>query len=180
VVADGVNHRYAGVEAGDVGVMAVLLSRLIESATSTITTATVTRIAGSARRGRAGVWSVGGGVGASTSEAQLADYGLAMVEEIATLERVDGAALAAFLTEGDTRLDAEQLLQTFTAWTTDVAATCSPRPRHCRPRPGRPVWPPPRSLPPSKRLAPTSLRTSLPPTGWPLGDGHGTTKAWAP
>ncbi len=36
---------------------------------------------------------------------------------------VDGAALAAFLTEGDTRLDAEQLLQTFTEWTTDAAAT---------------------------------------------------------
>ncbi|MGH3754558.1 MAG: hypothetical protein ACRDRP_18030, partial [Pseudonocardiaceae bacterium] len=36
---------------------------------------------------------------------------------------VDGAELAAFLTEGDTRLDAEQLLQTFTEWTTDAAAT---------------------------------------------------------
>ncbi|MGH3944665.1 MAG: hypothetical protein ACRDSI_06425 [Pseudonocardiaceae bacterium] len=35
----------------------------------------------------------------------------------------DGAALAAFLTEGDTRLDAEQLLQIFTAWTVTVAAT---------------------------------------------------------
>lgn len=38
-------------------------------------------------------------------------------------EAVDGAALAAFLTEGDTRLDAEQLLRTFTAWTITVAAT---------------------------------------------------------
>src|ERR671916_2044904 len=37
---------------------------------------------------------------------------------------VDGAApLAAFLTEGHTRLDAEQLLQIFTVWTTHVAAT---------------------------------------------------------
>jgi hypothetical protein len=36
---------------------------------------------------------------------------------------VDGAALAAFFTKGDTRLDAEQLLQTFTAWTINVAAT---------------------------------------------------------
>jgi hypothetical protein len=36
---------------------------------------------------------------------------------------VDGAALAAFLSDGDTRLDAEQLLQTFTAWTINVAAT---------------------------------------------------------
>lgn len=32
-------------------------------------------------------------------------------------------ALTAFLTEGDTRLDAEQLLECFTAWTTTIAAT---------------------------------------------------------
>ncbi|MCA1706315.1 MAG: ATP-binding protein, partial [Actinobacteria bacterium] len=36
---------------------------------------------------------------------------------------VDGAALAALLTEGDTRLGAEQLLQTFTVWIITVAAT---------------------------------------------------------
>ncbi|MGH3838231.1 MAG: hypothetical protein ACRDSF_21430, partial [Pseudonocardiaceae bacterium] len=45
-------------------------------------------------------------------------YQLAEVEAA-----VDGAALAAFLAEGDTRLDAEQLLQIFTAWTVTVAAT---------------------------------------------------------
>ena len=38
-------------------------------------------------------------------------------------EAVEGAALVAFLTEGDTRLDAEQLLQIFTTWTMTVAAT---------------------------------------------------------
>jgi hypothetical protein len=38
-------------------------------------------------------------------------------------EAVDGAALAAFLTEGDTTLDAKQFQQTFTAWTINVAAT---------------------------------------------------------
>jgi tetratricopeptide (TPR) repeat protein len=36
---------------------------------------------------------------------------------------VDGAALAAFVTEGNTRLDAEQLLRIFTAWVITVAAT---------------------------------------------------------
>ncbi|MGH3929304.1 MAG: hypothetical protein ACRDTF_04935, partial [Pseudonocardiaceae bacterium] len=36
---------------------------------------------------------------------------------------VEGAALAAFLIEGDTSLDAEQLLRTFTAWTAAAAAT---------------------------------------------------------
>ncbi|MGH3824990.1 MAG: hypothetical protein ACRDRA_19455, partial [Pseudonocardiaceae bacterium] len=36
---------------------------------------------------------------------------------------VDGTALAAFLTEGDTRLAAEQLQQIFTTWTITVAAT---------------------------------------------------------
>ncbi|HSL06453.1 MAG TPA: hypothetical protein VK887_00585 [Pseudonocardiaceae bacterium] len=36
---------------------------------------------------------------------------------------VDEAALAAFVTEGATRLNTEQLLQTFTAWTITVAAT---------------------------------------------------------
>ncbi len=38
-------------------------------------------------------------------------------------EAMHGAALAAFLTEGNTRLDAEQLQQTFTTWTITVAAT---------------------------------------------------------
>ncbi|MGH3770725.1 MAG: hypothetical protein ACRDRW_04910 [Pseudonocardiaceae bacterium] len=36
---------------------------------------------------------------------------------------VNGAARAAFLTQGHTRLDTEQLLRTFTTWTTTVAAT---------------------------------------------------------
>ncbi len=36
---------------------------------------------------------------------------------------VHGAGLAAFLTQGHTRLDAEQLQQTFTTWTITVAAT---------------------------------------------------------
>ncbi|MCA1675831.1 MAG: AAA family ATPase, partial [Actinobacteria bacterium] len=36
---------------------------------------------------------------------------------------VDGAALTAFLTEGDTALDAAQFFQTLTAWTTDATAT---------------------------------------------------------
>jgi hypothetical protein len=54
---------------------------------------------------------------AATDPHRLA-FQLAEIEEA-----VDGAALAAFLTEGYTRLDSEQLLQTFTAWTTTVAAT---------------------------------------------------------
>ncbi|MCA1694865.1 MAG: AAA family ATPase, partial [Actinobacteria bacterium] len=45
-------------------------------------------------------------------------YQLAEVEAT-----VDGAARAAFLTQGHTRLDAQQLLQIFTAWTINVAAT---------------------------------------------------------
>ncbi|MGH3800691.1 MAG: hypothetical protein ACRDTD_11245 [Pseudonocardiaceae bacterium] len=54
---------------------------------------------------------------AAAEPARLA-YQLAEIEAT-----VDGAARAAFLTEGDTRLDAEQLLATFTAWTITVAAT---------------------------------------------------------
>ncbi len=45
-------------------------------------------------------------------------YQLAEVQET-----VDTTALAAFLTEGTTSLDTEQLRQTFTAWTTTTAAT---------------------------------------------------------
>ncbi len=55
---------------------------------------------------------------AAAAERPRLAFQLAEVEEA-----VDGAARAAFLAEGDTRLDAEQLLQTFTAWTTTVAAT---------------------------------------------------------
>ncbi len=59
---------------------------------------------------------------------ELADAAAAdpprLVYQLAEIEQaVDGAALAAFLTEGDTRLDAEQLLQTVTAWIITVAAT---------------------------------------------------------
>jgi hypothetical protein len=54
---------------------------------------------------------------AATDPSRLA-FQLAEIEEA-----VDGTALAAFLTEGDTRLDAEQLLRTFTVWTITVAAT---------------------------------------------------------
>ncbi|MGH3889030.1 MAG: hypothetical protein ACRDSZ_21160, partial [Pseudonocardiaceae bacterium] len=54
---------------------------------------------------------------AAAEPARLA-YQLAEIEAA-----VDGAARAAFLTEGETRLDAEQLLATFTAWTITVAAT---------------------------------------------------------
>ncbi|MGH3808288.1 MAG: hypothetical protein ACRDRU_17025 [Pseudonocardiaceae bacterium] len=44
--------------------------------------------------------------------------------QLAEIEAVvDGAALAAFLTQGHTRLDAEQLLQIFTVWASAVVAT---------------------------------------------------------
>ncbi|MGH4009878.1 MAG: hypothetical protein ACRDTH_17295 [Pseudonocardiaceae bacterium] len=55
---------------------------------------------------------------AAAAEPSRLAFQLAEVEEA-----VDGAALAAFLTEGNTRLGAEQLLQIFTAWTIAVAAT---------------------------------------------------------
>ncbi|MGH4000031.1 MAG: hypothetical protein ACRDTJ_21510, partial [Pseudonocardiaceae bacterium] len=55
---------------------------------------------------------------AAAAEPPRLTFQLAEVEEA-----VDGAALAAFLTQGDTKLDAEQLLQTFTTWTTTVVAT---------------------------------------------------------
>jgi hypothetical protein len=49
---------------------------------------------------------------------------LRLAYQLAEIEAaVGGGARAAFLTEGHTRLDAEQLLQTFTAWTITVAAT---------------------------------------------------------
>ncbi len=60
---------------------------------------------------------------------ELADAAAAdpprLTYQLAEIEAaVDGAApLAAFLTQGHTRLDAEQLLRTFTAWTITVAAT---------------------------------------------------------
>lgn len=59
---------------------------------------------------------------------ELADAAAAdpprLAYQLAEIEAaVDGAALAAFLTQGHTRLDAEQLLQTFTTWTITVAAT---------------------------------------------------------
>ncbi len=57
-------------------------------------------------------------VNAAAAEPLRLAFQLAEIEEA-----VEGAALAAFLTEGDTRLDAEQLQQTFTAWTIIVAAT---------------------------------------------------------
>lgn len=47
-----------------------------------------------------------------------------LVSQLAAAEAaVDGAALSAFLTQGDTTLDAPQFLRTLTAWTTDAAAT---------------------------------------------------------
>jgi hypothetical protein len=55
---------------------------------------------------------------AAADPARLA-YQLAGIEAAAD----QAAPLAAFLTEGRTRLDAEQLLQIFTAWTITVAAT---------------------------------------------------------
>ncbi len=60
---------------------------------------------------------------------ELADAAAAdpprLAYQLAEIEAaVDGAApLAAFLIQGHTRLDAEQLLQIFTAWTINVAAT---------------------------------------------------------
>ncbi|MGH3975622.1 MAG: AAA family ATPase, partial [Pseudonocardiaceae bacterium] len=59
---------------------------------------------------------------------ELADAAAAdrarLVSQLAAAEAaVDGAALSAFLTQGDTALDAVQFLQTLTAWTTDAAAT---------------------------------------------------------
>jgi hypothetical protein len=59
---------------------------------------------------------------------ELADAAAAepsrLVYQLAEIEAaVDGAPLAAFLTQGHTRLGAEQLLATFTAWTLTVAAT---------------------------------------------------------
>ena len=59
---------------------------------------------------------------------ELADAAAAdpprLAYQLAEIEAaVDGAALVAFLTEGHTRLDAEQLLQTFTTWVITVAAT---------------------------------------------------------
>jgi hypothetical protein len=59
---------------------------------------------------------------------ELADAAAAdpprLAYQLAEIEAaVDGAALAAFLTEGDTRLDAEKLLRIFTMWTITVAAT---------------------------------------------------------
>jgi hypothetical protein len=55
---------------------------------------------------------------AAAAEPPRLNFQLAEVEEA-----VDSATLAAFLTQGDTRLDTEQLLQIFTAWTTTVVAT---------------------------------------------------------
>ncbi|MGB7799109.1 MAG: hypothetical protein WBL53_23060 [Pseudonocardiaceae bacterium] len=60
---------------------------------------------------------------------ELADAAAAdpprLVYQLAEIEAaVSGVApLAAFVTQGHTRLDAEQLLQTYTAWTTTVGAT---------------------------------------------------------
>jgi hypothetical protein len=59
---------------------------------------------------------------------ELADAAAAepsrLAYQLADLEAaVDGTALAAFLTQGHTRLDTEQLLQTFTTWIITVAAT---------------------------------------------------------
>ncbi|HEX5346076.1 MAG TPA: hypothetical protein VFW64_03080 [Pseudonocardiaceae bacterium] len=60
---------------------------------------------------------------------ELADAAAAdpprLIYQLAEVEAaVNGAApLAAFLTQGHTRLDAEQLMQTYTAWITTVAAT---------------------------------------------------------
>ncbi|MGH3720024.1 MAG: hypothetical protein ACRDRI_14525 [Pseudonocardiaceae bacterium] len=50
-------------------------------------------------------------------------YQLAEIEAAVDGAAVDGAARAAFLTQGHTRLDAEQLRRTFTTWTSTVAAT---------------------------------------------------------
>ncbi|MGH3899618.1 MAG: AAA family ATPase [Pseudonocardiaceae bacterium] len=55
---------------------------------------------------------------AAAAEPSRLTFQLAEIEEA-----VDGATLAAFLTEDDTKLYAEQLLHTFTAWTITVAAT---------------------------------------------------------
>ncbi len=59
---------------------------------------------------------------------ELADAAAAdpprLVYQLAEIEAaVNGAARAAFLTQGHTRLGAEELLQTFTVWTITVAAT---------------------------------------------------------
>jgi hypothetical protein len=59
---------------------------------------------------------------------ELADAAAAdpvrLASQLAAAEAaVDGAALTAFLTEGDTALDAAQFLQTLTAWTTHTTAT---------------------------------------------------------
>ena len=59
---------------------------------------------------------------------ELADAAAAdparLASQLAAAEAaVDGAALTAFLTEGDTALDATQFFQTLTAWTTDATTT---------------------------------------------------------
>ncbi|MGQ0776735.1 MAG: hypothetical protein ACT4NY_20325 [Pseudonocardiales bacterium] len=59
---------------------------------------------------------------AATDPSRLA-FQLAEVEAAVVEAAVEGAALAEFLTKGDTRLNAEQLRQTFAAWTIDAAAT---------------------------------------------------------